>query len=134
MDKNDIIEYVMTTPHNTNRAVLSSMLNQLAEDGGGGSSDFSIATVAFSCPENGSEWGAHVAIVDDLEDQAVVTNYVGIESGITTELKVPLYKGKCIILVDPLTNIVCTGAVSCEYRSTIIITGNGSISAEADLG
>lgn len=38
MDKNDIIEYVMNTPHNTNRAVLSSMLNQLA-DGSGGDSD-----------------------------------------------------------------------------------------------
>ena len=37
MDKNDIIEYVMNTPHNTNKAVLSSMLNQLAEDGGSGS-------------------------------------------------------------------------------------------------
>lgn len=36
MDKNDIIEYVMHTPHNTNRAVLNSMLNQL---GGGGSGD-----------------------------------------------------------------------------------------------
>ena len=36
MDKNDIIEYVMNTPHNTNRAVLSSMLNQLTESGGGG--------------------------------------------------------------------------------------------------
>lgn len=46
MDKNDIIEYVMNTPHNTNRAVLSSMLNQLAEGGDeGGSSDFSTAEV-----------------------------------------------------------------------------------------
>lgn len=33
MDKNDIIEYVMHTPHNTNRAVLTSMLNQLAKGG-----------------------------------------------------------------------------------------------------
>ena len=38
MDKNDIIEYVMNTPHNTNRAVLSSMLNQLTEGGGNGGS------------------------------------------------------------------------------------------------
>ena len=38
MDKNDVIEYVMNTPHNTNRAVLNSMLNQLAEGGGGGGS------------------------------------------------------------------------------------------------
>ena len=39
MDKNDIIDYVMHTPHNTNRAVLSGMLNQLAEGGGGGGAE-----------------------------------------------------------------------------------------------
>ena len=31
MDKNDIIEYVMHTPHNTNRAVLNSMLNTVIQ-------------------------------------------------------------------------------------------------------
>ena len=35
MTKQNIIDYVMNTPHNTNKAVLSSMLNQLAESGGG---------------------------------------------------------------------------------------------------
>ena len=46
MDKNDIIDYVMHTPHNTNKAVLNGMLNQLTE-GGGGSSDFSTAEVTL---------------------------------------------------------------------------------------
>ena len=31
MDKNDIIEYVMNTPHNTNRAVLNSMLDTVIQ-------------------------------------------------------------------------------------------------------
>lgn len=31
MDKNDIIDYVMTTPHNTNRAVLNSMLDTVIQ-------------------------------------------------------------------------------------------------------
>ena len=35
MDKNDILDYVMNTPGNTNRAVLNSMLNNV----GGGSED-----------------------------------------------------------------------------------------------
>ena len=48
MDKNDIIEYVMNTPHNTNKAVLSSMLNQLTEGGGGGSSDFTEAKITIN--------------------------------------------------------------------------------------
>lgn len=33
MDKNDIIEYVMHTPHNTNRAVLGSMLDSMGSGG-----------------------------------------------------------------------------------------------------
>ena len=37
MNKNDILDYVMNTPGNTNRAVLSSMLNSLVESIGGGS-------------------------------------------------------------------------------------------------
>lgn len=32
MTKQDIIEYVMNTPHNTNKAVLSSMLSQIEND------------------------------------------------------------------------------------------------------
>ena len=35
MTKKDILDYVMNTPHNTNRAVLSGMLNQLTDGDGG---------------------------------------------------------------------------------------------------
>ena len=35
MDKDTILDYVTETPHNTNRAVLNSMLNQLGGGGGG---------------------------------------------------------------------------------------------------
>ena len=35
MSKEDVIEYVMTTPSNPNRAVLSGMLDSIAEAGGG---------------------------------------------------------------------------------------------------
>ena len=41
MDKNDIIDYVMNTPGNTNRAVLSSMLNQF----GGGGADSGVMII-----------------------------------------------------------------------------------------
>lgn len=47
MDKEKILDYVMHTPHNTNRAVLNSMLNQLIEGGGSGSSDLSTAKVTL---------------------------------------------------------------------------------------
>jgi len=35
--KEEVIDYVMTTPNNPNRAVLEGMLNSIAEAGGGGS-------------------------------------------------------------------------------------------------
>lgn len=35
MGKEDVIDYVMTTPGNPNRAVLSGMLDSIAESGGG---------------------------------------------------------------------------------------------------
>ena len=35
MDKNDILDYVTETPGNTNRAVLSGMLDSIANAGGG---------------------------------------------------------------------------------------------------
>lgn len=71
MDKNEIIEYVMNTPHNTNRAVLNSMLNQLG--GGSGSSDFSTATVTveYIMPEGVSDVGELTEVtVYSLTDSA----------------------------------------------------------------
>ena len=35
MSKEDVIDYVMTTPSNPNRAVLSGMLDSIAQSGGG---------------------------------------------------------------------------------------------------
>ena len=34
MSKEDVMDYVMTTPSNPNRAVLSGMLDSVAESGG----------------------------------------------------------------------------------------------------
>ena len=45
MDKNDILDYVMNTPGNTNRAVLSSMLNSMEGSGSGGGSTPSMPIV-----------------------------------------------------------------------------------------
>lgn len=39
MTKEEIIEYVLTTPHNPNRAVLSDMLETYLTDNGGGGGD-----------------------------------------------------------------------------------------------
>lgn len=35
-----VIEYVLTTPYNTNRAILYAMLDQLIQNSGGGTPDY----------------------------------------------------------------------------------------------
>ena len=55
MDKQEILDYVMNTPGNTNRAVLSSMLNSVGSgSGSGGDSDFIIhAELSYNIDESG---------------------------------------------------------------------------------
>ena len=49
MTKKEIIDYVMETPQNTNPAILSQMLDEIAGEGGGSgdSSNFSVAKVTL---------------------------------------------------------------------------------------
>ena len=130
MDKNDIINYVMHTPHNTNRAVLSSMLNQLTEGGGGGSSDFSTAEVTIvannasgscivpRCIEAGElapEAPAMLDAIVSFENEEIVFNAV-------------LYKGMAV--ADFASNRVTsvTGdAMWDEEDSSVYIMGNCTI-------
>ena len=121
MDKNDIIEYVMTTPHNTNRAVLSSMLNQLTE-GGGGSSDFSTATVTIvssgailsDFPTCASIMGREGVILQSLGDQASVI--------------VPLWKGHLYFApASEVTIESVSGDVAFIYNTVLDIYGDCTI-------
>ena len=104
MDKNDIIEYVMYTPHNTNKAVLSSMLNQLTEDSGGGeSSDFSTATVTVNYVGDHSASsisGGYADVYTDVSFGSPAITYAYGDNklpvsvlGTVNELKIPIYNG-----------------------------------------
>ena len=135
MDKNDIIEYVMNTPHNTNKAVLSSMLNQLAEGGGGGSSDFSTAQVTFINADTAHSYSVAAFRIDsdcmsDLD--------IAVSEPVTIE--VPLYKGKAEMGFFMLMNAdfsytpTATGGVSivtdANMSDKFVITGDGTITAK----
>lgn len=50
MTKQDIIDYIMETPGNTNPAILSQMIDEVS---GGGSGDFSTCTGTFICDSLG---------------------------------------------------------------------------------
>lgn len=47
MDKDTILDYVIETPGNTNRAVLGDMLDSFAGGGGGGGVNLHTATLTF---------------------------------------------------------------------------------------
>ena len=57
MSKEDIINYVMTTPSNPNKAVLEGMLDSIAEAGGGGDEYLGIHTVTVNVTFDTSEVG-----------------------------------------------------------------------------
>jgi hypothetical protein len=98
MDKNDIIDYVMHTPHNTNKAVLSSMLNQLTDGGGGGSSDFSTATVTIVNGDNAYVNGAFIGEDDYNQVEGEMSMFYSPQaSGANTLV---LYKGQALLHVD----------------------------------
>lgn len=57
MTKQEIIDYIMTTPSNPNKAVLEGMLDSIAEAGGGGDEYLGIHTVTVSVTFDTSEVG-----------------------------------------------------------------------------
>jgi len=127
MDKNDIIDYVMHTPHNTNKAVLSGMLNQLTEGGSGGSSDFSTATVTIV--DNAGKTILLPFIADDDEQQLHSILNLGIsESG---DYIVPLYKGSLTGRVSEYAEPVSvSGDITYLPNRMVVVTGDGTITID----
>ena len=126
MDKNDIIEYVMTTPHNTNKAVLSSMLNQLTEGGSGGSSDFSTAQVTI--PNTGGTYILGLPWIDP--DDNYIVGGLGSSFGVEGPFTVPLYKGRidAYLLGGDYTGVAVTGSAVYDSDAGFIkITGDCTI-------
>jgi hypothetical protein len=72
MDKERIIDYVMTTPGNTNPAILNQMIDEV----GGGSGDFSTCTGTFICDSLGVNNGLKTngIVILDLENQYTPLN------------------------------------------------------------
>ena len=136
MDKNDIIEYVMNTPHNTNRAVLSSMLNQLTEDSSDGSSDFNTVTVSIVNTNESANIDFY-GIVDNSYAQALLKSngdyLVGYswtgETNITAEF---LMIQNSFMIAVPMVEPTITGSATKEYLSEysewdVTVTGDCTI-------
>ncbi len=108
MTKQDIINYVTTTPHNTNKAILNEMLDQLA---GGEDSDFAIANVTLTDTSSQSVFdrGINVPNIYDYESyEEIINPYIPFDATSPYSAKVPLYKGKSILYSGLLTSEVNT--------------------------
>lgn len=139
MIKNDIIEYVMNTPHNTNRAVLESMLNQVNNESGG-NIDVAEVTIISNCANSFTFSIAEVTEADELMPGVpagiTINDYV-LEKDTseyqpidftTVTLRVPLYKGAYGLNLGSTTyNIDIVGAASVILGIVIMITGDCTI-------
>ena len=136
MEKQDIINYVLTTPENTNPAILEGMLEQLIAQsgGGGGESDVEIVEVAFSRDESieadaaTNLMGAFCQSFD--ADNNFSTGWSDVPADGRT-IKIAMYKGIAIIDMDSAGLIFTdvTGDVTIDEHSTgrtLVVRGAGS--------
>lgn len=132
MDKNDIIEYVMHTPHNTNRAVLSSMLNQLADGSGGGSSDFSTAEVTVNKEGTGDiPLNMSLPLPVVIENPSTHEKILGIvATPYNGTFVVPLYESRCYVGASGDWDsewFSASGGVTRQGGAGFLIEGDGTI-------
>lgn len=139
MTKKEIINYIMETPQNTNPAILSQMLDELAGEGSGGSSDFSMATVTLIRNTDFYVYGLPIIAttttpIGDLE--FIVTS----ESLYNGDTNVVLYKGFALteVTYNPSLNLEITAIGAIEKIDeeegfiTYKITGDCTITDGSD--
>ena len=124
MNKQDIIDYVLKTPSNTNPAVLDTMLNELS--GGSGSSDFTTAELTLDISENNnSQIVVPVVYSQSPSIIATIITNTGPSPAHDTII-VPLYKGR-LVLTGTIDGIVSVSG-DCEYQQgSFLITGDCTI-------
>ena len=137
MDKKEILDYVMNTPYNTNRAVLSSMLDQISSSGED-TSDLSIAEVTVNVTTTNLNRSTTITFnAYNLQDDGIADTWdITIDKrNCTKTLYLILYKGEKII--DFINNEIdfgdftpteiptAEGAIQINYPSNVKVTGDG---------
>ena len=122
MDKEKVLDYVMNSPGNSNRAVLSGML----DESGGGSSDFSTATVIV---DGDGMTDIYVALTSYSEDEEAESNHLAAGLGYGQEITVILYKGKAHAAIMPDSGLAVNVSGNIIHVSGVdyIITGDCTI-------
>lgn len=137
MLKKEILDYVMNTPYNTNRAVLSSMLDQISSSGED-TSDLSIAEVTVNVTTTNLNRSTTITFnAYNLQDDGIADTWdITIDKrNCTKTLYLILYKGeKTIDFINneidfgdftPTEIPTAEGAVQINYPSNVKVTGDG---------
>ena len=118
MDKEKVLDYVMNSPGNSNRAVLSGILDSFAGESGG-DSDFSIAQITINGTINGVLPVCHD---HDENGMGVLMVLDQSHSGIK---KIPLYKGSLLLAIYGVSSI--SGNIQDMGGDMYYITGDCTI-------
>ena len=135
MEKQQIIDYVMHNPDNTNPAVLRDLLDQLDT---GGDSRFSTAQVTFINKSTTTQLsiGSLIYVENNWIRGQGSTQWYPIVAKGTKTMELVLYKGQeSIMVVTAEEDITLTGDITLyktekwgqTYEHTCIITGDGTI-------
>ncbi len=116
---------ITITENGTDIDIAQYALADVNVEGGGGSSDFSIAEVTFS-GISGTAFATMPKIIDTPFDAILP-----LQNEVTDETyTIALYKGKAVISLD-LTgvegNVTTSGDIELLEESTYLVTGNGTI-------
>ena len=151
MTKQDIINYVVNTPTNTNKAVLSDMLDNFSASDNKQEIELSATENKVYTPASGKVYNkvtvnvpapasdyttAQVTITND--GGGLVNNYAPFPTIANNTLScsliesdgtytVPLYKGSITVSVDPATATVLSGDAEVLDDDIIVITGDCSL-------
>lgn len=130
MDKNTILNYVTETPGNTNRAVLSSMLDSIEGGDGGG---LSTASVEFICSSM-----LYEVYVPSMNDGMFIIDgiFLLVRDGNSVVCDIPLGENGTCLKFTAFANVseempTVTGDIVIDMeQGGFIITGDGTITAE----
>lgn len=115
-----IMDYVMHTPHNTNRAVLAPMLKELAGSGGSGDEPITVAAGLY-------EAGSNYTVLLKPWDELVAEGTVCVENG---AVYAPFDRDNFVSLVSHLL----VGDLALPNDGTITRIGNFSKEQEREAG
>lgn len=135
MEKQQIIDYVMHNPDNTNPAVLSDLLDQLDT---GGDSRFSTAKVTFTNKSDTVQLSVgSVVYINDNWLYGVSSEWHPIAANTTATMEIVLFNGQeTIIVITAEEDITLTGNITLSqtqkwgqtYEHRCTVTGDGTIS------